>query len=580
MGIFQQFPYSNFHEMNLDQIIKIMREMQDEWATTKTEWASYKEFIDNYFENLDVSDEVLAALRIMAADGTLNTILDPVISEEITNWLEEHITPTTPVIDSSLTISGAGADAKVAGDYIRNIINHNSYDYLKQVPRPNRTDSGITFTYNAVTDTYTITGTASGTTFNNIYANSAQLPDGIIAGEKYFIKHHATNVLITVLAWDSGGNYSYLLNGYESAWITIPAGTVGLTVRLGVVSGTTTNETIPVPQVLNNIDNEYLSESMMSEFIISPDTWFENSSTNTLRDLLARGYNIRFTDGVYPVTLQVEVPEGRTIKGSGKDTILEYSGSGNFITTTGGNVTIKDLTLKSALTDRPATYDNTGETGIVVFNETTKPVVIDNVNVIGFSKNGIDVNNSGYSSLVSAIISNVYCRYCGTGIFLGQQGEYAVITNSIFTKCYYGVVNNAGNNKFSNCGFDSNSTGMFMQHTYNDAHSGASNCSFNHNVEYALRTSGLTGGFTFSNCMFFLSHSENTSDIAVYNSKGIIFHGCLFGRDAKFGLNKGTDGGMCLLANCLFENAPSFTIINNMPVVKDHCYLNDGTPVV
>ena len=47
MGIFQQFPYSNFHEMNLDQIIKIMRQMQDEWEDVKTEWASYKDFIDN-----------------------------------------------------------------------------------------------------------------------------------------------------------------------------------------------------------------------------------------------------------------------------------------------------------------------------------------------------------------------------------------------------------------------------------------------------------------------------------------------------------------------------------------------------
>ena len=54
MGIFQQFPYTNFHEMNLDQIIKIMREMQDEWEATKAEWASYKEFIDNYFNNLHI----------------------------------------------------------------------------------------------------------------------------------------------------------------------------------------------------------------------------------------------------------------------------------------------------------------------------------------------------------------------------------------------------------------------------------------------------------------------------------------------------------------------------------------------
>lgn len=123
MGIFQQFPYSNFHEFNLDQIIRIMREMQDEWAATKAEWASYKEFIDNYFENLDVSQEVLNALKVMAADGSLNAIIDPVIVNETAEWLEEHVTvPETVVIDDSLSIPGACADAKATGDAIDNMI--------------------------------------------------------------------------------------------------------------------------------------------------------------------------------------------------------------------------------------------------------------------------------------------------------------------------------------------------------------------------------------------------------------------------------------------------------------------------
>lgn len=119
MGIFQQFPYSNFHEMNLDQIIKIMREMQDEWDATKTEWSSYKDFIDNYFNTLDVSDEVLSAMRIFAVDGTLNNILDPVIVSEVVEWLEANITPTTPIIDKSLSIENASAEALTTGANIK-----------------------------------------------------------------------------------------------------------------------------------------------------------------------------------------------------------------------------------------------------------------------------------------------------------------------------------------------------------------------------------------------------------------------------------------------------------------------------
>ena len=122
MGIFRQFPYSNFHEMNMDEIIKICRQLQDDWAATSAEWASYKDYIDNYFRNLDVSEEVLAALRIFAADGTLNNIMDPVIAKETADWLAKHISATAgeTVIDTSLTVAGAAADAKAAGDAIRN----------------------------------------------------------------------------------------------------------------------------------------------------------------------------------------------------------------------------------------------------------------------------------------------------------------------------------------------------------------------------------------------------------------------------------------------------------------------------
>lgn len=111
MGIFRQFPYSNFHDMNLDEIIKIMREMQDEWEATKQEWASYKDFIDNYFENLDVSEEVLNAMRIFAADGTLNRIMDPTMTQAAGEWLTTHISnPSNPPLDYQLTgVAGAAA---------------------------------------------------------------------------------------------------------------------------------------------------------------------------------------------------------------------------------------------------------------------------------------------------------------------------------------------------------------------------------------------------------------------------------------------------------------------------------------
>ena len=135
MGIFNQFPYSNFHDMNMDEIIKICRELQDAWTATSAEWANYKDFIDNYFENLDVSEEVLAALRIFASDGTLNRIMDPVIAETTADWLLNHISATSgeTVIDTSLSVEGAAADAKTTGLFAKYGLNYGGVTSFSQI---------------------------------------------------------------------------------------------------------------------------------------------------------------------------------------------------------------------------------------------------------------------------------------------------------------------------------------------------------------------------------------------------------------------------------------------------------------
>lgn len=114
-------------------------------------------YVNNYFDNLSVQDEIDNKLDEMASDGTLLNLVEPLIPNIVTTWLNDHITPTSPAIDNTLKISEAGADAKVTGDVLRNInnldinslSNTNIYfiDYYRFTNDPNRLSFGRAFVY-------------------------------------------------------------------------------------------------------------------------------------------------------------------------------------------------------------------------------------------------------------------------------------------------------------------------------------------------------------------------------------------------------------------------------------------------
>lgn len=135
------FPYTNLHEMNLDWVIAQIKTINQ----TKTETAGYAQEAKLYRDAAQVQagnalasantatqamnnalDSATAALQSAGnaaasasqAQQYAEHIADPVAGL-VADWLQDHVDPATGyVIDNTLTIAGAAADAKATGDSI------------------------------------------------------------------------------------------------------------------------------------------------------------------------------------------------------------------------------------------------------------------------------------------------------------------------------------------------------------------------------------------------------------------------------------------------------------------------------
>lgn len=125
-------PYIDTGDLNLDWLIKNMRQILTEWVQyqetinnqydTLTEaFNALKNWIDSWFDNLDVQEEINNKLDAMAASGELLTIIAPTVRTETDTWLAAHVTQETGyVLDDTLKLANAAAQSKAVGDKITN----------------------------------------------------------------------------------------------------------------------------------------------------------------------------------------------------------------------------------------------------------------------------------------------------------------------------------------------------------------------------------------------------------------------------------------------------------------------------
>lgn len=123
MAYNSEYPNYDPNLYNDDWVIMQVKRLAEEWKNVQNDWKNQQEayqnlvqYIENYFDKLDVSGEINSKINSMVQSGEFYQIVQPAISDAVDKWLKQNVTPTTPIVDKTLTIDGAAADAKVVGN--------------------------------------------------------------------------------------------------------------------------------------------------------------------------------------------------------------------------------------------------------------------------------------------------------------------------------------------------------------------------------------------------------------------------------------------------------------------------------
>lgn len=113
-------------------LFKTVKEMFDAQDALVKSYKELYEFVNTYFDNLDVQKEINNKLDNMSREGTLLNIIKPTVSNETTKWLAANMTnPSNPAVDQSLTVTGTAADSFMTGSLLYSLFSPND-NYVRE----------------------------------------------------------------------------------------------------------------------------------------------------------------------------------------------------------------------------------------------------------------------------------------------------------------------------------------------------------------------------------------------------------------------------------------------------------------
>ena len=369
--------------------------------------------------------------------------------------------------------------------------------------------------------------------------------------------------------------------------------------RRGVVNGTWTDwGEISGNAVQNNITNNYTFPSYENVYNLEVNPRITTDTNNFLAatgdssdrtaDIVAMLQNTGYCKlgaGEFVVS-NLEMPDYSTIEGCGARTKILLSNGGKYAVKMGKNCGVRNLRICGNSSGINVT-ENIGDRhgilwqGVYTENESNEAQpyrgLVSDVWITGFTGGGITCYNTGYGTITNMMAVNVNIWNCTVGLNIAYWSEFHKFTNVRTAHCWYGCINNGGNNVFNSCDFSSCLGIAFLMddsqgQSPNNSHGSAIGCVFNHtasNTGIGIKILGNENGFIFDACQIFYSQ------IYIKDSYGMAFTNCNFG---KTNCEITIEGDGCtLLANNIFQTTPTITKNNMTRIVG--CYTRNGVLV-
>lgn len=563
-----RFPYTNFHELNLDWIIQIAKDFLDQYTEIEQTITTGKEELEAKYTELEgLLDAWYTEHSQDIADALAGAL------EDLNSWYTEHVHYLDQTItDFTNQAEQIAADtiASIPEDYTALSYSHqnmNSNNILDSSAKTDREVNGVTFDWTS--SKCAISGTTSGTAFCNIFASENTFPAGLAAGSIFYAANIGQVKSKLEIFYYYNGAATLMYNSlatYDVDYIQIPSTATGLIVRLCVEqpNNTSVNETV-YPFISLEPTNEILNARTYQNWIAGKPVFMR--STGDSRDrasdiiLALNTYkHVVLLPGTYYIDHAIQIPAGGTLEGCGVLSKIYSPGTNVVSITMANNTTLKNLILDTGATTTPA---NEGTRYGIYINDVTQPAWIENCTVNGFNKYGIYIAGTT-GNTIAEFINNTIITNCFTGLWV-TDSEYLQFTNLCIRNCYRGVYENGGNNKYVGCGFDSNAVGLQMTVTYsNNGHGSFIGCSFNHNTDYAVYMGNVTNGEIFSGCQFHFGTITFNG-----TTRGINMIGCQFGQS----LVLATQGdGLNFISNGTFYEDPTFSLSGAGQIIMTNCY--------